>query len=584
MSLDKLITEGRKETFIQKYSNKFNQDQLNTILEKSESLVGRNKFLDFMGKVVNPKNFIDDLNIVTKLLTKFSTIGSNLEVKDINQYKTMSELKKTLTDYDDKIRREIKTVDDADVVYEDNKMIVVTPKTYKASCQFGAGTKWCTTSSPSYYEKYNEDAKLFYFIDKTKQSSDPTYKVALLQKYDGDTTYFNAVDDTFKTGWIFGTEKLEKILSIITSYLNTTYAKQIKIWSDKEAAENERLRLNNERELARLAAIAQEQQRMRENQEWDLDNCVDCTTAERAHALYQSLISTDNINPLTKDDVERLSQAQLELDELETIFDNSENNPELIDLTSKISELESEILELKEKKDIYNLIPDIFDFYEMTQFTFDNDLYAVGTDSEAEDSAKSAIESLLDDVGVGGFNRGFIENFIDESSVKDVIEDFFIHDVRENPEAYLDDKNKDLSSSQEYDIEELMNQWRELQKKTEQTDDDDELQEIYNRVDEIRDEIDEIKDNPDGDYTKSKIEEVIENLFDAYKDNVEQFFSDYYGVDYIEWAVENNYINEQQLIDGVLEADGLGICLNTYDHSYDTQEVNGNTYTVIRIN
>ena len=57
------------------------------------------------------------------------------------------------------------------VVYEDDDMIVVTPRTYEASCQFGAGTKWCTTSSPTYFNNYSTEGKLFYFIDKKKMSS-----------------------------------------------------------------------------------------------------------------------------------------------------------------------------------------------------------------------------------------------------------------------------------------------------------------------------------------------------------------------------------------------------------------------------
>lgn len=582
MSLDKLITEGRKETFIQKYSNKFNQEQLNAILEKSESLVGKNKFLDFMGKVVNSRNFTDDLNIVTKLLSKFATIGSNLEVKDINLYKTMSELKKAFTDYDNKVRREIKTVDDADVIYEDDKMIVVMPKTYRASCQFGAGTKWCTTSSPSYYENYNEDAKLFYFIDKTKPTSDKTYKVALLQKYNGDRTYFNAVDDTFKTGWIFGTEKLEKILSTIMSYLNTTYDEQIRIWSDKETAKNERQRLNLERERTRLAAIAQEQQRMREDREWDLDDCGDCTTAEKAHALYRYLINNDDINPLTEEDVARLEQARLELDELETIYDNSENAEEIDDLSSKISEFESEIEELEEKQDIYNLITN-GTYYEMKEFMFDNTRYAVGTDSETEDSAKQAVESLIDDIGVQGFNQSFVHGFIDEDSIVEVIEEFFIQDVRENPEGYISDEYRELSDKQEGQIQDLMREWERLNEIEAETEDEGEIDEIIERIDEIRTEIDDIKDDPEGDYNESKIENAIENLVNEYKNDLESFFSTYYGVNYYEWAIDNNYVNKDELIDAVVDADGYGVSLNSYDHSYETEEINGNVYTIIRL-
>lgn len=582
MSLINLITEGRKENFIQKFSSKFNQEQLDKILEKSESIVGRNKFLDYMGRVVNPKNFTDDLNIVTNLLTRFATIGSNLPVKDINQYKTMSELKKALSDYDNKVRREIKTVDDADVVYEDNQMIVVMPKTYRASCQFGSGTKWCTTSSPSYYERYNEDAKLFYFIDKTKPTSDPTYKVALLQKYNGDRTYFNAVDDSFKTGWIFGTEKLEKILSQVMSYLNTTYVEQIKIWGDKERAEKERERLNAERERNRRLAIQQEQERKRQENEWDLDDCTDCETAQKAHAVFDYLINENELDPLTQEDIRRLQAAREELDELETIYDNTDNADELTDLNNRISELESEIGELEDKKDIYFLVED-GEYYGLTTFDYEGTRYAVGTDTESEDAAKSAVESLIDDMGIEVFNRNFVGNFIDEDAVVEYIRDFFNQDVYENPEIYLDDEDRELSSEQDDEIRESMEEIQALRNKLNEVDDDDVIEEIEERIDELETEIEEMRENPEGDYDEDKIEQMIENRVEEYENRLEDFFTEYYGVNYLEWIIDNRLVNIHELIDSVVDADGYGVSLNTYDHSYQTEEVAGTFYNIFRL-
>ena len=140
MSLVQIILEGRKEDFAKKFSNKFTEEQLRAIIDKSDVLPGQHKYLNFLGKVVNPKNFNADLNIVVKLLEKFSTVSQNLSLKDINQYDKISTLKKVLDDYDNRIRREIKTVDDADVVYEDDEMIVVSPKTHKSSSWSSQGT------------------------------------------------------------------------------------------------------------------------------------------------------------------------------------------------------------------------------------------------------------------------------------------------------------------------------------------------------------------------------------------------------------------------------------------------------------
>ena len=90
MSLVQIILEGRKEDFQRKFASKFNETQLSKILEKSETLPGQNKYLNFMGTHINPRNFDGDLNIITKLLERFSVVGSNLPIKDINQYKLIS--------------------------------------------------------------------------------------------------------------------------------------------------------------------------------------------------------------------------------------------------------------------------------------------------------------------------------------------------------------------------------------------------------------------------------------------------------------------------------------------------------------
>lgn len=600
MSLVNLILEGRKENFIQKFSKKFSEQQLNKIVDKSEALVGNNKYLDFMGNVINPRNFEDDLNITFKLLTKFSTIGSNLQQKDINKYKTLSELKNALAEYDNRVRREIKTVDDADVVYEDDKMIVVMPKSYKASCQFGAGTKWCTTSSSSYFDKYNEDAKLFYFIDKTKPTSDPTYKVALLQKFDGDRTYFNAVDESFKTGWIFGTEKLEKILSRVMSYLNSTYAEQIKIWSDKNAAELERQRLNREREATRLARVRAEQQERREADEWNLEECGNCDEAAKANALFQYLISENEIEPITEEEKLQLESLRNELEELETIYDNAENPEELTDIVDRISEIEQEIEDIESKQDIYEIIPGGYSHFGLTMFEHGGADYAVGTESETEEAAKEAVKNILDDIGIEGFNGGFVENFIDEDEVENYIRNFFDYDVRENPDVYLDDEYKELSRSQEKEIIELQEEERNvhqqiqsLQEEKNNLDDesedleeeiDEKISEFEERISEIDDEIEQIKDNPDGDYSEEGIESMIDEMVSDYTRNPENFVSNYIGTEYMEWLKDNNMIDEDAFIDGIVDSDGYGTTLGTYDGSYDVVNVQGTDYYVMRTN
>jgi hypothetical protein len=545
-----------------------------------------------LGKVVNPRNFNADLNIVVKLLEKFSTISQNLNLKDINQYDKISTLKKELDDYDNRIRREIKTVDDADVVYEDNEMTVVSPKTHKSSCYFGSGTKWCTAASDSgHYDRYNQDGKLFYFVSKTKPTSDPTYKVALLKKFDGTETYYNAPDDSFRTGWIFGTEKLEKILSRINSYISTTFADQLKIWNDKELAEKETQRLNREaNERAQRQQLERAEQR-RQTNEWDLEDTDDIGL--RANALFKYLVSIDNLQELTPEIKARIVAAERELAQYQEQYDSQENADEDTDLVDNIAALEVELDEYKELTDVYTLLPAQYGHYGLTQFEniLDGTEWAVGNESEMEEASREAVESLIDDIGIEGFNPSFIENHIDEDGVESYIRDFFNHDVYDSPESYLDDDDKEISSSQKQEIAELRQEEIELDTERDELNSDDfeedyieqRTSEIETRLLEIQDEIEEINNNPDGDYDEEAIEKAIDDKVSEYTGNIESFVSNFIGIDYVQWIRDHDFIDKDAFIESIVDADGYGISLNSYDGDVNEEVVDGRTYYIIRV-
>jgi DNA repair exonuclease SbcCD ATPase subunit len=239
----------------------------------------------------------------------------------------------------------------------------------------------------------------------------------------------------------------------------------------------------------------------------------------------------------------------------------------------------------------------------MTQYEFDGAEYSVGTEDQIEEAAKESVENLLDDVGYEGFRGSFVENFIDEDEIERYIRDFFDYDIRENPESYLDDDQRELSSSQEREIRELQEEERTLEverarlykeKEELDTDSDDweekydemeeRISEIEDRLTEIVDEIDEIKENPDGDYSEDAIDSAIDDRVDEYTRYPESFVSNYIGEEYSKWLQNNNMIDKDAFIEGVVEADGYGMCLNTYDGSYDTININGTDYYIVRTN
>jgi hypothetical protein len=412
-----------------------------------------------------------------------------------------------------------------------------------------------------------------------------------LKKFDGTETYYNAPDDSFRTGWIFGTEKLEKILSRINSYISTTFADQLKIWNDKELAEKETQRLNREaNERAQRQQLERAEQR-RQTNEWDLEDTDDIGL--RANALFKYLVSIDNLQELTPEIKARIVAAERELAQYQEQYDSQENADEDTDLVDNIAALEVELDEYKELTDVYTLLPAQYGHYGLTQFEniLDGTEWAVGNESEMEEASREAVESLIDDIGIEGFNPSFIENHIDEDGVESYIRDFFNHDVYDSPESYLDDDDKEISSSQKQEIAELRQEEIELDTERDELNSDDfeedyieqRTSEIETRLLEIQDEIEEINNNPDGDYDEEAIEKAIDDKVSEYTGNIESFVSNFIGIDYVQWIRDHDFIDKDAFIESIVDADGYGISLNSYDGDVNEEVVDGRTYYIIRV-
>lgn len=584
MDFLKLIQEGRVEDFKSKYSQKFGGDNVNKIVDSVPQ-----KYLDWVGKNLDVVNFDETFGKTAEALNKFEKISSNLPVTDLFQYKSVGQLLGAISEYEGRQRRNVKKVEGGNVVYDDGRYFVVNPLTHESSCYYGKGTKWCTAAeTDTHFKKYNEDGKLFYILDRTLPTNDPLYKIALLRKFDGDKTYYNSKDETIKSGWIYNTNKLKEILSTIDDYLNTEYAEQIKIFADKEAAKKERERLERLRIQRILQGRREEAQERRLDGDWELGpNCPD--EGLKAHALLDWLVSNDDVEVITNEDQGEIARIQNEIDRLQLEYDNDENVRG--DLLDEISDLEDELTELQSKIDVYNIVP-TGEFYDTTEFEVidspevEGRRYAVGDEDEMKSSAYDYVDQLIDDIGYGGFNEGFAKGYIDEEEVIRYAEDLFEDDVRDNPESYIDEEDRLLSRDQEEKIEQLRIRISQAESMIERFesemdgDNDDDLQErideMNERIEELNDEITEIEEDPEGDYPEDKIEEAIENRMSDVRYDVMSFMEDF-GLNW------EDYIDKDEFIDGVIDADGYGHTLNGYDGNADEMKVGDKWYYVMRL-
>jgi cell division protein FtsB len=586
--MQNFLNESRVDDFRVKYSKNFSQEQLQRII----NLISP-KFLNWVGKNLDKINFDAYLQTTNDYLKKFEKFSTNLPKTDLYQYQSLTELVEELNKYEDRQRRSSQKVKGGNLVFEDDRFYVVNPLTHDASCYYGKGTKWCTAASTdTHFKKYNEESKLFYVVDKKLATDDPFYKVAILKNFDGGEQFWDAQDKQFQKGWILGTEEFEDIKKSITTYMSNNYAEQIKIFTDKELARKERDRLEKLRiQRERRQKEAQAEERRIDN-EWELN--YDCPEVGlEAHALLKYLVEYEGVEELTEDDKMRMSAIKDEIEELQRQYDESEDPN--IDILDQIEVLEEELESFDNRIDVYNIIP-AGTHYDMTTFEVLNDElihreYMSGDEYDTKTSAFEAVDGLLDDIGYEGFNKSFVESHIDGDEVEEYAKDFYYDDIHENPESYFDDSDRELSGRQQEEIkiknEKILSfkqKISSLESKLLDIEDEDEvsdleqtIEELEDEVTNLEDEIEEIEGEPDGDFPDEMIEDAArERARDAGYDPMS--FINEMGLDY------TNFINKRDFIDDVVESDGYGSAIGTYDGSLDEYSVLGNTYYVGRYN
>lgn len=596
MKFLEILLESREDDFKSSFSKKFKPEQIEMIIDVAKQLPNGTKFLTFLGKTLpNSINneFLNDK--VKDVLKKFVSVGSNLPKKDINQYESFDELVKTIDSYENRIRRTVQTIEGADLVYEDDRFTVVAPLTTKASCYYGSGTKWCTASSAdnTHFNRYMEDGKLFYFLDKTKPTSDRFYKVALLKKFDGNETYFDAPDASFNSGWIFGKKELKTIKQAIESYMNSKYSEQIELYKDKEKVrlEKERLaRIRRQREIDSALELAQER---RESNEWDINSVERGSIGAMAHALYKHLVNSGTIEPLTDEDIQKRSELESQLAELQQTYNDTENE----DLLTDIGNIEEELDELKNHKDVYDIIPTGDDYTGLKFFTtsdFENQ-WKIGDYNTTQTAAERHVSDMISDMGFEGFNPSFVISHVDTDAYESYLRDFFSHDVYENPDVYLNDEDRELSSQQERLISELNEKIKilfeklfsmrdDLKTMDDESDEYSELEELINEteaeINEAETEIEEIKENPEGDYDEDKLSDAVDSIISEYENNIEYFAENYIGKSVEEFISDAGLIDREGFIESVVDSDGWGTILNNYDGTEDEEQVNNTSYYI----
>ena len=210
-NVEKLLLEGRVENVKKKYPQP-TWDVIDELVEVDPS--SNNKYLDWMAKTYlektiqwfkdnasdresyyswrldqvpdtsedprwgqhplsrSSRNSISDSTVreLRDNLEHFHKNPSKYEIKDINQFKSQKEFDDAVEIAKQKLSRKEMKETGVDKVFEDDRFILMMPKTHKASCRYGARTRWCVTMRgySGYFENYFGQGPIFFLIDKSQ--------------------------------------------------------------------------------------------------------------------------------------------------------------------------------------------------------------------------------------------------------------------------------------------------------------------------------------------------------------------------------------------------------------------------------
>jgi hypothetical protein len=338
------------------------------------------------------------------------------------------------------------------------------------------------------------------------------------------------------------------------------------------------------REKQELNAKLGQQESLRDSEEWMLERGDE--TGEKAHALFDNLVNSGEIEPLSEDDKEKLIILRRKLQDLEREYEELEDSDRVSELFDAIEETKEEIEELEENNvDVYMMYPHPrYRHYGLQQFEvlipgFKDREYTVGTEEEMDDAALAYAKSYIDDVGADGFNESFIEDYLDVDAIVNMAEEDYDYQIRDYPDNWFSESDYELTYEQEQRIEQLESQIEDLEQQKLELDSDDENyydyeEDLDNQINALQEELDsiEVDTEPTEEMIENKVAELVR---DVRRDPLDYLKN--YGLPIKE------YIDEDALVQGLVDSDGWGV-MNGYDGQYDSEEVNGVTYYIMRTN
>ena len=175
-------------------SGKIPEDVFNKFVDGDRSRT--KKYVGWMAKQYiqdpgRPDHIVDVVNMFDTLVR-----NKRVDTTDIYQYGSLEDLETALSSVEDTTSKTQKVKDikkDVNVILDTENVFIVEPKTHEASCFYGKGTKWCTTSKETHYWNlyYDRGSRLYYIMAKKTKK-----KYAVLVSPSGEKTVYDELDHT----------------------------------------------------------------------------------------------------------------------------------------------------------------------------------------------------------------------------------------------------------------------------------------------------------------------------------------------------------------------------------------------------
>ena len=587
-----LLTEDRVSQIKEKYQ--ISADIWPELISGSQAIAPNHKYLEWMANLIQRIGGGEEgfphpaLVTILETVSQFEKWKSHLPQKDIYQYKSLEELEGALENYRKEKTRNIKTHDESEVVYEDDRFKVVVPQSHDASCYYGSGTKWCTATkgNDTHFSNYDKEGKLFYILDKQAPTSNPHYKVALNKTYKGGESWWNAIDQSMYPSDVEHIVNHPKLLKTIEDYFQFTYAEDIaKITEKEKQQELERIAREQEWAQRRREALARANASAEERRAGDVWNPED-TDSEgmAANALMEWLKGNGDWNEDNEvEEIEsQISEMRLEMEDDPDAIEvpNGERAQEYgEDLNNLEEELEVARMEVH---DVYDIFLEPYDHYGLYTFAYDGAEYAVGDDDTADEAALDQVKSLIDDIGVEGFGDWVIENNIDGDDVAEEFRYSLEEDIRDCPECHLDeDYDKVLSYDGKQHQNKLEEQIADLQDQLNDEDMKEEWEDMETLIEDLENELEGLEEDEDWmEWDEEKMDDWVEGRLGEIRDDPLEELK--------HWGYEGDQILRFVDVDGVandvVEADGRGNGLSGYDGDENEVHFDDEWWYIYRIN